>query len=526
MLLAVASQTPIISYSYYSSNNEDTIVMMQDSTNNNDCFGSVDLQMNIVRKGMPASLPVWFDSEVRGRLGVTLTFHPNELQQPLKSNVNDVDKLTATGSMSPSTSTSQTSRKRLKAMDGSELLFLRTNSDKDEVGNGKVFVELDGEDHRNDKKLTHKLIPAASRKYESDLVVVLDLDECLVHTENVSADGTVDLPLFREHVLSPFESQAEWTDIQDSEYKSATRIFLRPYVIEFLQSVSSRFETHLFTAGTRGYADLILQKFLDTDQRIFAYIHAREECTFNEDGTGYYKDLRVVFNQRETRRRQQQQQQQQQETWCDDQDRASSEFDEFVKRVVHVDNMSSNFLCNPSNGIVVCDFYNDHNDMTLLNVLNLLHTLDHSSDVRSVLEYCFQLQTKLWVEARSYWPDNTYLNPFYPVSSVWNDIDISTVTNFSDTSELEGQRNGSGSASKNILTKVFTSRPGSAMKAARKRTKRKINWEDVHPKQTMKSDPKGALCSLTRWKTGRNLLGIKANVVIEEDENDDEEREE
>ena len=63
------------------------------------------------------------------------------------------------------------------------------------------------------------------------------------------------------------------------------------------------------------------------------------------------------------------------------------------------------------------------------------------------------------------------------------------------------------------------------MKATRKRTKRRINWEDVYPEQTMTLPPKGAFFSSTRRKMGRKFFGINASAQNEEEE-DEEEREE
>jgi CTD small phosphatase-like protein 2 len=62
-----------------------------------------------------------------------------------------------------------------------------------------------------------------------------------------------------------------------------------------------------------------------------------------------------------------------------------------VRRVVLVDNNPLSFLPNPSNGILVSSFYDDPKDDTLEAVMELLHELDESDDVRPILEDRFGL---------------------------------------------------------------------------------------------------------------------------------------
>ena len=65
------------------------------------------------------------------------------------------------------------------------------------------------------------------------------------------------------------------------------------------------------------------------------------------------------------------------------------------RRVVLVDNNPLSFLPNPSNGILVSSFYDDPKDDTLEAVMELLHELDGSEDVRPVLEDRFGLKEAL-----------------------------------------------------------------------------------------------------------------------------------
>jgi TFIIF-interacting CTD phosphatase-like protein len=66
-----------------------------------------------------------------------------------------------------------------------------------------------------------------------------------------------------------------------------------------------------------------------------------------------------------------------------------------VRRVVLVDNNPLSFLPNPSNGILVSSFYDDPKDDTLEAVMELLHELDESDDVRPILDDRFGLRDAL-----------------------------------------------------------------------------------------------------------------------------------
>lgn len=60
-----------------------------------------------------------------------------------------------------------------------------------------------------------------------------------------------------------------------------------------------------------------------------------------------------------------------------------------------VDNNPLSFLPNPSNGILVSSFYDDPKDDTLEAVMELLHELDESDDVRPILDGRFGLREAL-----------------------------------------------------------------------------------------------------------------------------------
>uniref|UniRef100_A0A7S2Y7V2 Mitochondrial import inner membrane translocase subunit TIM50 n=1 Tax=Entomoneis paludosa TaxID=265537 RepID=A0A7S2Y7V2_9STRA len=139
---------------------------------------------------------------------------------------------------------------------------------------------------------------------------------------------------------------------------------VRPGLREFLDHITDRYETHIFTAAMPVYANPILDQ-LDPDNTKFASRWYRQHCTFDERRNAYVKDLSALP--------------------LPD-----------MSRTVLVDNNPLSFLSHPSNGILVSSFFNDPNDTTLAAVQNLLQELDeHDDDVRPILEHRFGLKEAL-----------------------------------------------------------------------------------------------------------------------------------
>lgn len=195
---------------------------------------------------------------------------------------------------------------------------------------------------------------------KSDLVVVLDMDECLIHSQFFSPHAAK-----LAHQL-PHGHPGSWNYSTSKKRVESFRLTLpdgdvvhvnkRPFLETFLKQVSERYETHIFTAAMQVYAGPVLDK-LDTTGNMFAQRHFRESCVY-QDGN-YVKDLHFL--------------------------------EKSLQRVVLVDNNPMSFLANPSNGILVDSFYNDPEDTTLHAVLDLLEELEDHTDVRPVLEQKFGL---------------------------------------------------------------------------------------------------------------------------------------
>lgn len=202
------------------------------------------------------------------------------------------------------------------------------------------------------------------REYESDLVVVLDMDECLIHSQFLQGPGAKYAhQVRRANGTASGESFVDTFNIElpDGEL---VKVHERPHLHDFLRQVSAKYETHIFTAAMEVYAKPVLKK-LDPHGDIFTACWYRESCQLDSSVGAYVKNLGFCWD------------------------------NEQLKRTVLVDNNPLSFLANPENGILVSSFYNDHKDTTLPAVMDLLHELDQEEDVRPVLDARFRLRQAL-----------------------------------------------------------------------------------------------------------------------------------
>eukprot|EP00540_Astrosyne_radiata_P005236 CAMPEP_0116846440 /NCGR_PEP_ID=MMETSP0418-20121206/13834_1 /TAXON_ID=1158023 /ORGANISM="Astrosyne radiata, Strain 13vi08-1A" /LENGTH=273 /DNA_ID=CAMNT_0004477683 /DNA_START=223 /DNA_END=1044 /DNA_ORIENTATION=+ len=201
-----------------------------------------------------------------------------------------------------------------------------------------------------------------AKKYDSDLVVVLDMDECLIHTKFL----TPHMARYAHQLLGSSSWEHRGSRRKVDSFKltlpdgDVAHVHKRPHLHEFLERVSSLYETHVFTAATQVYAKPVLD-YLDPTSTIFTKRWYRDSCTPN--GQAFVKNLEIMQKE--------------------------------MNRIVLVDNNPLSFLANPSNGILVSSFYNNPNDSTLLAVLGLLEELDGVPDVRPTLNARFRLKAAL-----------------------------------------------------------------------------------------------------------------------------------
>jgi len=138
-----------------------------------------------------------------------------------------------------------------------------------------------------------------------------------------------------------------------TEYKVHVRT--RPYLLEFLEAVHSKFEVIVFTASQQVYADELLNR-IDPDGKYIKHRMFRESCLLVEGN--YLKDLNVLGRD--------------------------------LTRSVLVDNSPHAFGYQVDNGIPIESWFDDPDDTELLKLEQFLGTLHGVNDVRAVVRSKFQ----------------------------------------------------------------------------------------------------------------------------------------
>mmetsp|Transcript_37131 Transcript_37131/g.44783 ORF Transcript_37131/g.44783 Transcript_37131/m.44783 type:complete len:335 (+) Transcript_37131:193-1197(+) len=250
----------------------------------------------------------------------------------------------------------------------------------------------------------HQFLISPKLKPKSDLVVVLDMDECMIHSQFLTSDeykfrqrdqqlsGNSSNNTSRNGGWNQYDNNRSNIAKENEKTVESFKIVLpdndivivnkRPYLDAFLSKVSQRSESHVFTAALEVYASPVLDT-LDPTDTIFSHRFYRERCALNEEMGVYVKDLGGVlpFGTATTVQRTQARQQK------------PIIYNE--KRMVLIDNNPLSFLANPKNGILVSNFYDDAKDTSLKSVLTLLDELDDVEDVRPVLDDLFGLTNAL-----------------------------------------------------------------------------------------------------------------------------------
>ena len=205
------------------------------------------------------------------------------------------------------------------------------------------------------------------------MIVVLDMDECLLHSQFYSPEHD-----YRQHeegrpdnadgspAASSKSSSVETFDLTLPD-GDVVVVHKRPDLDAFLASVSSKYETHVFTAAMEVYASPVLD-VLDPRGSMLSGRWYRDSCSYDESYQAYAKDLRTIVG---------------------------SPSSDALRRVVLVDNNPMSFLTQPSNGILVSNFYDDPTDKTLRAVSELLDELDGEEDVRNLLRGRFGIEDAL-----------------------------------------------------------------------------------------------------------------------------------
>ena len=190
-----------------------------------------------------------------------------------------------------------------------DIIFTKRNNNTNEIiGSGVI----------NNIKESPPYLPEINPKFKYTLV--LDIDETIIH-------------YFFTYINGMF--------------------FVRPYVYEFLNTLKQYYEIVTFTAGTKDYADNILN-LVDTNDNLINYRLYRHHTTIM--GFNVFKDLMRLGRD--------------------------------MRKIIIIDNLKDNFKLQPNNGLFIKTWTSDINDNQLFDLEKILRdiALFGVEDVRPVIE--------------------------------------------------------------------------------------------------------------------------------------------
>ncbi|VDN50130.1 unnamed protein product [Dracunculus medinensis] len=219
---------------------------------------------------------------------------------------------------------------------GPSSLITQVTKNGTSLNNNETFCDNNDFSQQNNN-LAEKsiLLPPVRPNDYLKKCLIIDLDETLVHSS------------FKPVKNPDFVIPVEIDNIIHQVY-----VLKRPFVDEFLDRIGDKFECILFTASLAKYADPVAD-LLDK-KGVFRSRLFREACVFHKGN--YVKDLTRLGRD--------------------------------LKKVIIVDNSPASYSFHPDNAIPVQSWFDDVNDVELLDILPLLEELASVDNIYSVLRNC------------------------------------------------------------------------------------------------------------------------------------------
>ena len=183
-------------------------------------------------------------------------------------------------------------------------------------------------------KLSNSKINLLPNKTDNRKTLVLDLDETLIHS-----------------AFEPFIPRDDITlTMKMKDNDIIIHVLKRPYLDEFLNIVTQKYEVVIFTASISDYANPLLDQ-LDPMKKISHRLF-REHCTKTDNGL-FIKDLNRLGRD--------------------------------LKNVIIIDNNPVSFIANKANGLPILTWHSIQSDNELIKLIPLLTYLSNVDDIRPII---------------------------------------------------------------------------------------------------------------------------------------------
>ena len=218
--------------------------------------------------------------------------------------------------------------------------------------------------NKHNVKYLYYTTPINLEETKKQKLLLIDLDETLIHSEFRNKNNYKELDLFTKKS----KCNSKTFSYQDKDYIYYMDVFFRPHLKHFLSEVSKYFDLAIFTAATKGYADTIID-YIDPNNKFFKFRLYRDACIPIQNRL-YIKDLRII-----------------------------KDYDPM--NVILMDNSLYSFMNQPSNGMLVNSFYTNHKDTQLISAKNfLINHIFPCDDIRIECEKWYHF-TKLFYKGTS-----------------------------------------------------------------------------------------------------------------------------
>ena len=210
-------------------------------------------------------------------------------------------------------------------------------------------------DYNNLNFLHYDNLKPVSNEYDSDLIVMLDIDETMIKSQTFDSQKEAYKYAKRNSSLDYVQVPMQFFH---RRYPSSriVHINLRPGLKQFVEKIATTFETHIFTAGGATYAKGVA-RLLDPNGIYFKKIWSQEHC--QKEGDGFVKHLSKLPLGRSD-----------------------------LKRVVLLDDNIDNLKASMGNVLSIKEFKDNPKDKELKKAQKfLLNELkDNGTDVQPILE--------------------------------------------------------------------------------------------------------------------------------------------
>jgi TFIIF-interacting CTD phosphatase-like protein len=326
------------------------------------------------------------------------------------------------------------------------------------------------------------------------LTVVLDLDECLVHSRFLYT--SLDAAIYTHQLLHYQQAQQQQQINSDSNINTNggsgtydsfrmvlsnvhsppttstgitlqnndpihVHVFIRPGCIEFLSHVISLYDTYIYTAAISVYANPILDYLSNAVQQynshnsdtttttisttatastdndsIFRGRFYREHCIYDPTTKQYFKDLSLLHTYNH---------------------QLDTNIPSQINKMVLIDNNPISLMKNPNNGILVDSFYGPFHPSTDINKQNEITATDNTFD--NVLQYLNELSNANDVRPIIETKNKMIMQQSNTIASSTNDTSATTATTITTTT---------GSANQNTTDTNISSSSSSSSSTASK----------------------------------------------------------